>query len=99
MRSGYQAIYIKKLIGDRRVHTIENTLPPDIVDTLQSMSRHRLSHWEFMKGAPSPWMRRSTLLMCLVAKQDGPYVEGGEDVLLRVKSLPHELHRNILKCL
>ena len=96
MRSGYKGMYLKKLIGDRKVNTIANTLPPDIVETLRNMSNYTLSNWEFMEGAPTPWMRRRTLLMCLLAKKTGPY---GEDVLLRLKSLPRELDRNILKYL
>jgi hypothetical protein len=96
MRAGYKDMYLKKLIGERRVHTIANTLPLDIVETLRNMSNYTLSNWEFMEGAPTPWMRRSTLLMCLLTKKDDP---DGEDVLLRLKSLPRELDRNILKYL
>ena len=62
MSTGYKDTYIKKLIGDRRVYTIANTLPPDIVDQLSKQSKQihthaqkffkrcRQSHWEFMEG-------------------------------------------------
>lgn len=48
MRSGYQTWHIEQLLRDRRVNTISNTLPPDIVKALLR-SRHGGQVWEFME--------------------------------------------------
>ena len=96
MRSGYKDMFLKKLIGDRKVCTIANTLPIDIVDTLKGFSNYRLSNWEFMEGYPTPWMRRRTLLMCINATKDDHTLD---NVLLRMRMLPNELLQSILKCI
>ena len=92
MRSTYQEMFLKKLIGERKVHTIANTLPPDIVDVLRDMSNYRLSNWEFMEGDQTPWMRRRYLLMCILATKEN-------NGLARMATLPEELNQNILKWL